>query len=152
MGFDLDRGGGDVGSGRLDHVGIEGALGQEVDASEAGRLSLEDRDELSAHDPPLLFRVEYPAKLLQKAIGRIDVANVHVEVAVHNRKNTLGLLLAEQSVVHKDTGELVADRTMNQGRGHRRVHATRQGADDTTVSDLRANALCRFGDERSRRP
>src|SRR5690606_32305010 len=39
----------------------------------------------------------------------------------------------QQTVIHEDAREAVADRTMNQCRGDRAVHAARQPADDAGV-------------------
>ena len=60
-------------------------------------------------------------KARQEAPGRIDVHHVHVQVALERLEHPLGLLAAQQPVVDEDTGELVADRAMDQRGGHCRV-------------------------------
>ena len=68
---------------------------------------------------------------------------------MHHGEHALGFLFAQQAVVHEHTSELVADGAVHQRRGHRRVHASRQRADHPTRTDLGADALDRFGDERA---
>ena len=150
--LDLDGGRRHVRRRRLDHVGVERALGEEVDPAQAQRFGLEHSDELAPDDSPLLFRVDHAAERLQEPVGRIDVADVHVEVSVHDREHALRLFLAQQAVVDEHARQLVADGAMNEGRGHRRIHASRQSADHSTVTDLRTDALCGLGDERACSP
>ena len=142
--LDLGRRRGDVWRGRLDDVGVQGALGQEVDVTHRLGLGLEHRDELAADYAPLLLRVDDTAKGVDEAIRGIDVANVHVEVAVHHGQHALRLFLPEQAVVHEHACELVADCAVDEGGGDRRVDSTGQGADDATGADARPNAFCRF--------
>ena len=58
VGLDLDRRRGNVRRCRLDDVGVQRALGQEVDVTYRPGLGLEHRDELSADDAPLLLGVD----------------------------------------------------------------------------------------------
>ena len=147
----FDCGRGDVRRGRLDDVGVERALGEEVDLAHRLRLRLEDGDELATDDASLLFRVDHTAQRLQEPVGGVDVADVHVQVAVHDCEDALGLLLAQEAVVDEDARELVADRAMHERRRDRRVDAAGQRADHATVADLGADALDRLGDEGARR-
>ena len=50
------------------------------------------------------------------------------------------LALAQQPMVHEDAGQLLADRFVDQKRGHGGVDAARQTADDTAAGHLIANA------------
>src|SRR6266851_4308593 len=110
--LDLHRGGRDVGRGRLDHVRVKGALREEVDVAQARRLRFEDGDELSADDPALLLRVDHTFQGGEEAVGGVDVADVHVEVAVHHVEHPLRLFLAQQPVVDEDAGQLIPDRAV----------------------------------------
>src|SRR5690606_37483429 len=49
--------------------------------------------------------------------------------------------LPEQAVIDENAGELVADRLVDEHRGHRRIDAARKPADDASVADLLADAL-----------
>ncbi len=138
--LDLDCGGRDIRRGRLDDVGVERALGEEVDVAEAQGLGLEDGNELAADDPPLLLGVDHSAQRLQEPIGGVDVADVHVEVAVHYGQHALRFFLAQQAVVDEHARQLVPDGAVDE-------RTTRQRADHPTTADLSADALCRLGDE-----
>ena len=48
----------------------------------------------------------------------------------------LELVLAEHAVVHEDAGEAVADRAVEEHRGHAAVHAARKAQDDAVISQL----------------
>ena len=64
----------------LDDVGIERALGQEVDGADLERLLLEDPDELVADDLALLLGVLDAGQPGQEALARVDHDQVHPEV------------------------------------------------------------------------
>ena len=121
------------GVGRLDDVGIQRALGQEVDAAELARLLLEHPDELVADDASLLLRVLDAGEPREEALPRVDHHEAHPQVGLEGLAQQLRFLLAHEPVVHVDAREPVADRAVHQRRRDRRVHAPRQGADDLAV-------------------
>ena len=47
------------------------------------------------------------------------------------------LVLAQETMIDEDAGELIADRFVDQQRRHRRVDAAREAADHAAVLDLR---------------
>ena len=59
---------------------------------------------------------------------------------------------AQDAVVHEDAGQLVADRAVNDERGHRRIDAAAERADHAPVADLRADSGGRLFDKRRHRP
>ena len=115
VGLDL-LGGLRLGGGALDDVGVERALGQEVDGADLGRLLLEDADELVADDLALLLGVLDAGEPGQEALARIDHDQVHAEVALEGDAQQLRFLLAHQPVVDVDAGQPIADRAMDEGR------------------------------------
>ena len=136
MGLDL-LGGLRLGRGALDDVGVERALGQEVDAAglalDLGGLLLEHPDELVADDLALLLRVLDPGQAGEEALARVDHHEVHAQVLLERRAQQLRLLLAHQPVVDVDARQPVADGAMDERRGDGRVDAARQRADDLAV-------------------
>ena len=64
----------------------------------------------------------------------------------------LGLTEAQQPRIDKDTGELVADRLMQQNRRHRRINPARQDADHPTAANLGADLGDRLIAKRGHRP
>ncbi len=124
VGLDLHRGRGDVRCGGLDDIGIQRPLRKEVDVPELRRLGFENGDELATDDAPLLLRVGDPAQRVEEPGCGIDIANVHVEVAVHHRQHALGFLFAQKAVVDEHARELVANRAMDERRGHCGIDST----------------------------
>jgi hypothetical protein len=61
----------------------------------------------------------------------------HLDVHVPRKgvHHLLCLVQAQQAVIHEYAGELLADRPVDQCRGHRRIHAARQAEDDFLVFD-----------------
>ena len=59
------------GRGALDHVGIEGALGQELHRTVPARFLLEHRDELGPDDPPLALGVRHAGEPVEEARPRV---------------------------------------------------------------------------------
>ena len=119
--------------GRLDDVRVERALGQEVDAAELGGLFLEHADEFVADDLALLLGILDAGQAGQEALPGIDHHEPHAEIALEGDPKELRFLLAHEAVVDVDAGQPVADRPMDEGRRHRRIHAARQRADDQAV-------------------
>ena len=137
---------------RLDHVGIQGALGQEIDLPELRGLLLEDPDELVADDPPLLLGILDARQAREEPIPSVDHHQPHAEIALERDPQELRLALAHQPVVDVDAGQLVADRSMHERRGDRAVDAARERTDDMTVADALADLGDRRLDEVRRRP
>ena len=132
VGLDL-LGGLRLGRRRLDDVGVERALGQEVDPAELAGLLLEDPDELVADDLPLLLGVLDAGEPGEEALPGVDHDQAHPEVALEGDPQQLRFLLAHQAVVDVDAGQPIADGAVDEGRRHGRVHAARERADDEPV-------------------
>ena len=62
------------------------------------------------------------------------------------------LARAQQSVIDKNAGQLIADGLMHQRRGHRRIHTATETQDDAAFTDLLANLAARTFNERTHRP
>ena len=116
--------------GGLDDVGVERALGQEVDPPEAARLLLEDADELVPDDAPLALRVLDAGQAGEEALAGVDHHQAHAKVGLEGRPQELGFLLAHEPVVDVDAGQAVAHGAMDEGGRDGRVDPAREGADD----------------------
>ena len=141
MGLDLDRGLGLGGLG-LDDVGVERALGQEVDLSKLAGLLLEDPDELVADDAPLLLRILHALEPAEESVSGVEHHQLHAQVLFERCAQQLRLALAHQAVVDVDAGELVAHGAMHQRGRHRRVDPARERTDHPS----RSNAVANLGD------
>ena len=93
-----------------------------------------------------------PASRARNRCARVDHDEVHPEVALEGRPEQLRFLLAHQAVVDVDARQPVADRAVDERRGHGRVDATRQRADDLPVraglGGVAVDALADPGDGR----
>ncbi len=119
--------------GALDDVGVERALGQEVDGADPRRLFLEDADELVADDLALLLGILDAGQPGDEPLPRIDHDEIHAEIALERDPQQLRFLLAHEPVVDVDAGQPIADRPMDERRRDGRVDPARQGADHLAV-------------------
>ena len=76
----------------------------------------------------------------------------NVVMPAEQRHHLSRLAGPQQAVIDKDTGQLLADRLVDQHRRHRGIHPARQAADHLAVSHLRADRLDRTGAVRGHRP
>src|SRR5438270_6154019 len=97
-------------SARFDHVGVERPLNEEAWAAEARGLLLEHTDELLADDLSLSLRIGHAGEAREEALAGVDRHERNLEVVAEGGYDLIALVLAQQSVVDEDAGELVADR------------------------------------------
>ncbi len=148
----LDGGRGAPHRDALDHVRVERALHQEVDASDALGLLLEGLDEEVPDDPALALGIDHAPKLRNEALRGIDAHQPHAEALAKERLHLGPLAQSQEAVVHEDAGELVADGAMHQGRGHRGVDAPGEPADGPPVAHPLADPRGLLLDEGLHRP
>ncbi len=141
-----------VRAARLDDVRVQRPLDEETDVAELRRLLLEDADELLAHDRPLLLGIGDAGEPVEEAPLRLHVHERHAEVAGEGLHDLLGFVLAQETVVDEDAGELVADCLVHEQCRDRGVDAARERAEDALVPDYRSDALDLLLDDRCRRP
>ena len=111
----------------LDNVGVNGALGQEVDTFQLSGLLLEHADELGTDDLAFALRIGHAGQLVQETVHGVHIDEVGVHLIPEYLDNLLRLALAQQAVVHMDAGELLADSLDQQGGHHGGVHAAAKG-------------------------
>ena len=116
----------------LDHIGVEGALGKEVDPAEPGGLFLEDPDELGTDDSALLLGIDDSFEFAQEPVASVDDGESNAQL-FERRLEKLRLVLAHHPVVHVDAGQPVADGAVDEGRGHGRIHSSGEGAQHLAV-------------------
>ena len=141
----LDRHRGAAGEGdALDHVGIERALREEIRAADLFRFRVEHVDEQAADGLALDFGVGDACELAEELLRRINVHQRDVVVMPEQVDDGLGLVEPQHAVIDEHAGELVADRFMDQHRGHRRIDAAGEAADHPALADLGADLLDRL--------
>jgi len=90
------------------------------------------------------FGVGDPCELAQKLLGGIHVYQRNVVMVPEQVDDGLGFIEPQHAVIDEHAGELVADRLVDQHRGHRGIDAAGQAADHPALPDLRADLLDRF--------
>ena len=120
---------------RLDAVGIDGALCQPLRISNLHSFSIEDVDETSTDDFTLAFGFFHTSQFCEELFASIHTDYVKTEafVVFHH---CVKLVLAEHTMVHKDTSEVAADGLVEQHRSYRRVHTTGETENHAGVAEL----------------
>ena len=136
----------DAGLG-LENVGVDGALAEEADSLELGRLLVEDLDELLTDDVTLGLGVGHACQLVEEAVGGVHVDELGAQLVAEHIDDLLGLALAHEAVVHVHAYELLADSLDEQRGNHRGVDAARKRQQDLAIAHLGAHGLYGLGDE-----
>src|SRR5690606_22821532 len=125
-----------LGAGRFDHVRVDGALGQPAGVGQFAGFGLEYFNKFLANDLALLFGVGDAGQLAHELFGGIDVDDLHAEVITKGVHDLLGFVQAQEPVINKYAGQLVADGLMNERSRHRRIYTARQAQYDFVVPNL----------------
>jgi len=121
----------------LDHIRIQGALGQELEVASPGGHRLEHVDERRANDLPLLLRVDHTGQGREEPVARILEHDVESELLRVSTLDLRRLVQAQETVVDKYTGQpLAADRALDEECGHRGIDSAAEPAHDASVPDL----------------
>src|SRR5213082_1703209 len=129
-----------AGAGGLDDVGIDRALGEELDAFETLRLLVEDLDEGPADHLALGLGVGDAGEGAEKARLRVDADDLRAEVLREDAHHRLGFAEAQQAVVDEYADQLLADRAVQERGDYGGVDAAREPEQHRAVTDLRAEA------------
>jgi hypothetical protein len=125
-----------LGAAGLNHVGVDGALGKEAGALdgrsavnarslpsparlELGRLGLEHVHEQATNDLALGLRLAHARQLAQEQVAGVHANHLRVQLAGKHLHHHVALVQAQEAVVDEHARELIANRAVNQGRGHR---------------------------------
>ena len=122
----------------LHHIGVDGALCQEVHGADLLGFLLKDADKLLADDLALVLRLGHAGQLAQEPVTGVHTPHIHVELVLHHLFHLIALVLAQQAVIHEDARQLVAYGALQQRRRHRAVHAAGQRQQHPAAADLAA--------------
>ncbi len=139
-------------AGRFDHVRIDRALRQPLDALELVRLFVEHLDELAADDLALLFRVADTVQRVEEALGRVDAYHANTQVVAERVHHLVALVVAQQPVVDEHAGELVTDRFVKKRGNDGRIDAAGQAEQDLGIANLLAHPGDAVRDDIAGRP
>ncbi len=126
---------------RLDHIGVESPLHQETGVPDPGGGLLEDPDEGLSDDLALAFRLFDSRQQLQEPVLCLDMDEVDLEMGSKGVLDLLRLPRPQQPVVDEDASQLVADRLVHQGSGHRRVDSAGEPAYHPGIPDSAPDLL-----------
>ena len=151
VGLDGRRGSA-VGRDALDHVRVQGALGEPPGSLHGLRRVLEHLDEDPTDDLSLRLGLFDPRQGGQEALAGVHVHEVDAFEVLEVAADLLGLLVPQQPVVDEDAGAAFADGPGQQGRDHRGVDASGEPQDHVVVAHLGADPGHLLLDEVPHRP
>src|SRR5947207_301134 len=137
---------------RLDHVGIKRSLRQEFGFTRAFGRSFENFDESAADDFSFPFRFSYASQPGKEKSGGILVLQLDLKMPTENLANHFRLAAAQQTIIHKNAGQLIADRLMKQGRGYTGIDAAAQAQNHFFGTNHRLDVLDRLFNITPHRP
>ena len=128
----------------FDHIGVKRALREEFGILNRVGVFLEHVNEQPPDGFAFDLGVAHAFQLTKKQVGFVGMDQVDVVVIAEHGHDLFSLVLAQQPVIDKDAGELIANRLMQQDRGDRAVHTTRKTTDDLLIAHLFADLRNRF--------
>ena len=96
-------------------------------------LFVKDFNEFVADDLALALRVRHSCQLVQEALRGIHGDQVQLELLFQVLLHLAEFVLAQHAVVHKYTGQPVAQSAVYQGGGHGRIHTAGKRADGASL-------------------
>ena len=137
---------------RFDQIGVQRSLRQKLHAFDFSRLRVEHFNKRPADDLALAFGLGHSFEPPEKYFSRPDKPQVDVQVFFEHVDDAFCLALPQDAVIDKNTGQLTADRPVEQHRRDRRIHAAGKSEDDLFLSHLPADILHGPRNERFHRP
>ena len=128
-------------AGRLDDVRIDRALSQPFGIDQFLGFGVEHFNKLATDDLALLLRVAHTLEVAKELLGCIDMHYLDTQTAGEGFHDLLGFVESQQTIVDKDTGELIANRAMDQRSGDRRINTARQPQNNFFVAHLGTDLL-----------
>ena len=83
--------------------------------------------------------IDHARELAEKQLARIDTNHFGMQLADKHVHDHVAFIEAQQAVVHKHAGQLIANGAVNQRSGHGRIHTTRQAQNHLLVAHLLAD-------------
>ena len=136
----------------FDHIGIKRTLREEFGTADFLRLFLEHVDEFAADEFALFLGVGLARQPRHKPVLGIDDHQRDIVMVAEQGLDLFALVHAEQAVVDKHAGELLANRFVDEYCCDRAIDAARQTADHAARTNLRADFGNLGGAEFGHRP
>ena len=120
------------------------------------RFGVENFDKGIADDLALRFRISHSFQAAQESLTRVDFDNVDIKGIVrsmgHHVHDLIGLFKPQQTVIDKDTRQLIADGSCEQCRHNRRVYPSGKTQYDVLIAHLGTHSADNVLDNLIRRP
>ena len=100
-------------------------------------MFLKDVHKQAPNDLALGLGFAHAGQFAQKQLAGVHADDLGVQFADEHFHHHVTLVQAQQTVVHKNAGELVANGAVDERGRHRRIHAARQAQNDFFVTHLR---------------
>ena len=142
----------DARAGTLDHIGIQGALGQVIEGPKPLALLLKHPDEFSANQLALLLWISHPIELVDETLPGIDVFDIDVKTLVEKLHQKLGLPLTHETLVNEHASELIANCLVQQEGKGGGIDTTREGQQHALLAHLGPHISHGLIDESGRGP
>ena len=136
----------------FDDIGVEGALGEEVGVGNVVGGFLEDLNKPVPDELAFLLRIIDACEITEERFRGINNTEVDVEVVVEGVLDEVAFFFAEEPVVDKHAGELVADGFVEECGDDGGVDSAGEATDDAFVADGFFDLAGRFVGEVSHLP
>ena len=135
----------------LDHIGIDGALGEPTRTLNLLRLSVENVNESRTDGLALGFGVGNAFQFFEEQMARMNTYHIEAHFLI-GIENFLKLVLAQEAIIDENAGQVPTNRLVEQNGSHGAVHTTRKAENDFVVAQLFFQTRHRVVDERVRGP
>ena len=140
------------GTGRLNHIGVNGALGQKGNIVQGTGVLIKHLDKGVTNNFPLLFRVLNPFQSIQEQVFGLSTNHPNTHILGKHRHHLVAFVQTQQTVIDKHANQLIADGLMQQSRYHTGVYPTRKPQQYLLVTDLGTDTGNSIVDDLTRRP
>ena len=130
------RGGPRVAMAALDHVGVQGALREELCLGNVLCGVLEDINKSMPDATALFLRIGDARKVREELLARVGDTQVNLEVIAERAFDQFSLAVAQQTGIDENAVQLRANRLMQQRRDDGGVDAARKAAHHVSIADL----------------
>ncbi len=115
----------------LHHVRIDGSLNQKIHGADLPGFLLKDPDKFFPDDLPFTLRLLHSFELFVKTLLGIDADKIQVIGAFRAEYliNFVSLVLPQQAMINKDTGQLIPHCFGHENGSHGGIHAAGEGAE-----------------------
>jgi hypothetical protein len=91
---------------------------------------------VAADDFPLLFGIDHPFKSGKESLFRINPNHLDSEVFRESSHYLITFSKPKKAIIHENTGQLITDSFVKQGRSHRGIDPAGETQNDRIIANL----------------